>query len=117
MPAMRLRARRLASEETQRKWHEGFLTARQAHARGAVSLIRVEDNSLVWAQEVSDKNRWWGSAASEGHRKVAKRVVDELKGIHQAQLLTYMKLAGIKTGLLMNFNVTKLKNGIKRYVL
>jgi hypothetical protein len=28
-----------------------------------------------------------------------------------------MKLAGIKTGLLMNFNVTKLKDGIKRYVL
>jgi len=28
-----------------------------------------------------------------------------------------MRLAGIKTGLLMNFNVAKLKNGIKRYVL
>jgi hypothetical protein len=33
------------------------------------------------------------------------------------QLLTYMKLAGVKTGLLMNFNVTKLKSGIKRFVL
>ena len=43
--------------------------------------------------------------------------VEQIKGIHQAQLLTYMKLAGIKTGLLMNFNVTKLKDGIKRYVL
>ena len=39
------------------------------------------------------------------------------KGIHEAQLLTYMKLAGIRIGLLINFNVTKLKNGIKRYVL
>jgi len=45
------------------------------------------------------------------------RTVEEIKGIHEAQLLTYMKLAGIKTGLLMNFNVTKLKDGIKRYVL
>ena len=35
----------------------------------------------------------------------------------EAQLLTYMKLAGVKTGLLINFNVTKLKNGIKRFVL
>ena len=45
------------------------------------------------------------------------KAVEEIKGIHEAQLLTYMKLAAIKTGLLMNFNVTKLKDGIKRYVL
>jgi GxxExxY protein len=43
--------------------------------------------------------------------------VEKLLGIHEAQLLTYMKLAGIKIGLLMNFNVTKLKEGIKRFVL
>ena len=43
--------------------------------------------------------------------------VDEIKGIHQAQLLTYMKLAGVNTGLLINFNVTQLKNGIRRFVL
>ena len=45
------------------------------------------------------------------------KAVEEIKGIHEAQLLTSMKLAGIKTGLLINFNVTTLKNGIKRYVL
>ncbi len=43
--------------------------------------------------------------------------VEKLLGIHEAQLLTYMKLAEIKIGLLMNFNVTKLKEGIKRFVL
>ena len=43
--------------------------------------------------------------------------VDEIKGIHEAQLLTYMKLARVKTGLLINFNVTRLKEGIKRFVL
>jgi len=43
--------------------------------------------------------------------------VEEVKGIHVAQLLTYMKLTGIKTGLLMNFNVKQLKDGIKRFVL
>jgi hypothetical protein len=32
-------------------------------------------------------------------------------------LLTYMKPAGVKTGLLINFNVAKLKTGIKRFVL
>jgi GxxExxY protein len=45
------------------------------------------------------------------------KAVEEIKGIHEAQLLTYMKLAGIRIGLLINFNVTKLKDGIKRYVL
>ena len=43
--------------------------------------------------------------------------VDELKGIHEAQLLTYMKLAGIKQGFLMNFNVRRLKQGLKSFVL
>jgi GxxExxY protein len=38
------------------------------------------------------------------------------KGIHEAQLLTYMRLAGVKTGLLINFNVAKLKSGINRFV-
>jgi len=43
--------------------------------------------------------------------------VEELKGIHEAQLLTYMKLARIRTGLLINFNVSRLKVGIRRFVL
>jgi GxxExxY protein len=43
--------------------------------------------------------------------------IDKLTAIHEAQLLTYMKLAVVKTGLLINFNVTKLKEGIKRFVL
>ena len=53
----------------------------------------------------------------EGELIVELKSVQKLAGIHDAQLLTYMKLAGIKTGLLMNFNVTKLKDGIKRFVL
>ena len=43
--------------------------------------------------------------------------VDEIIGIHEAQLLTYMKMTGIKTGLLINFNVCKLIDGIKRFKL
>jgi len=43
--------------------------------------------------------------------------VEAIKGIHAAQLLTYMKLSGVRTGLLINFNVSKLKSGIKRFVL
>ena len=43
--------------------------------------------------------------------------VEQLKGIHEAQLLTYMKLAHIKQGFLFFFNVTLLKNVLKSFVL
>ena len=48
---------------------------------------------------------------------VELKSVEKILPIHQAQLLTYMKLAGIKIGLIMNFNVRFMKNGIKRMVL
>jgi len=43
--------------------------------------------------------------------------VKELQDIHTAQLLTYMRLSKVKLGLLMNFNVRNMQNGIKRYIL
>ncbi|MCD4722159.1 MAG: GxxExxY protein [Desulfobacula sp.] len=43
--------------------------------------------------------------------------VETLKAIHEAQLLTYMKLADIKHGFLINFNVKLLKQGLKSFVL
>ena len=43
--------------------------------------------------------------------------VEALKGIHEAQMLTYMKLAEIKQGFLINFNVKMLKDGLKSFVL
>ena len=42
--------------------------------------------------------------------------VDQLSALHQTQLLTYMRLAKIRHGLLINFNVVRLKDGIKRLV-
>ena len=48
---------------------------------------------------------------------VELKSVDSILPIHQAQLLTYLKLSGIRIGFLMNFNVKYMKNGIKRMVL
>ena len=45
------------------------------------------------------------------------KCVEALLPIHQAQLLTYMRLSRVSLGLIINFNVTKLQNGIKRFVL
>jgi GxxExxY protein len=44
------------------------------------------------------------------------KAVDHLNAIHEAQLLSYLKLSDKKLGLLINFNVTRLKHGIKRFV-
>jgi len=43
--------------------------------------------------------------------------VEKLLPVHEAQILTYMKLGQIHIGLLINFNEKYLKNGIKRFVL
>ena len=44
------------------------------------------------------------------------KACEKIEPIHEAQLLTYLKLTGIKYGLLINFNVPVLKDGIKRIV-
>jgi GxxExxY protein len=41
---------------------------------------------------------------------------DRLEPIHQAQLLTYLKLSNLRVGLLLNFNVSVMKDGIVRVV-
>lgn len=48
---------------------------------------------------------------------VELKSLDQLLRIHEAQILTYMKLAKVKVGLLINFNVEVLRKGIKRFVL
>ena len=51
------------------------------------------------------------------------RVVVELKSVREltpidtAQILTYMRLSGVQLGLLLNFNVFRMKDGIKRYIV
>jgi len=42
--------------------------------------------------------------------------VDRLMSIHEAEMLTYLRLSGHKVGLLMNFNATVLKDGLRRFV-
>jgi len=48
---------------------------------------------------------------------VELKACDSIQPIHEAQVLTYLKLTGIKVGLLINFNVPLLKEGIKRFIL
>jgi GxxExxY protein len=48
---------------------------------------------------------------------VEVKAVDKVMPIHEAQLLTYLKLGGYQLGLLLNFNVLQLRDGIVRRVL
>jgi GxxExxY protein len=47
---------------------------------------------------------------------VELKAVEEMTKVHEAQVITYLKLSGLNLGFLINFNETYLKNGIKRLV-
>ena len=49
-----------------------------------------------------------------GHLVVELKTVEKLHPVHEAQLLSYLKLSGTKIGLLINFNVPVLVQGLKR---
>jgi GxxExxY protein len=51
----------------------------------------------------------------EGLVVVKLKCVEEFSRVHQAQLLSYLKLSGINVGLLLNFHVAHLRDGIKRF--
>jgi len=79
---------------------------------------------LGFAREVHVPVRYKGLALDCGYKVdfvVEHRVVVELKAVegvlpvHEAQLMTYMRLLEIKTGLLINFHVPVLKGGIRRF--
>jgi len=53
----------------------------------------------------------------DGKLIVELKSIDQLLAIHEAQILTYMKLTRVSVGLLINFNFPLLKQGIKRFVL
>jgi GxxExxY protein len=53
----------------------------------------------------------------ENQLLVELKSVEKMLPIHEAQLLTYMKIAKVPIGLLINFNVKQLKMGLRRFVL
>ncbi|HEX4080683.1 MAG TPA: GxxExxY protein [Rhizomicrobium sp.] len=53
----------------------------------------------------------------EGELIIEIKAVERLMPIHEAQMLTYLRLSRCKVGLLMNFNSVSLKDGLRRFVL
>jgi hypothetical protein len=65
--------------DEKRSWHEGWLTTSKDHAVGNVTLVLRSTGAMVWAGEAGDRNLFWGGLARGGQRKVAARLVKELK--------------------------------------
>jgi GxxExxY protein len=53
----------------------------------------------------------------EGKVIIEIKACDDIHPVHEAQLLTYLKLTNIRRGLLLNFNVFLLKDGIRRFII
>jgi GxxExxY protein len=89
-------------------------------------LVReLEQADLRVAQEVVLPVFYRGASIDRGFRLdlvVEDHVVVEIKSVksllpvHSAQILTYLKLSGLKRGLLLNFNVVRLKYGVKSFL-
>ena len=100
----------------------GLLESAYAH-----SLCREFDqNMLAYARQVDLPLNYEGALLDCGYRAdviVDNEVILELKSVerilplHEAQLLTYLRLSRCRIGLLLSFNTVSLKDGIRRRVL
>jgi GxxExxY protein len=73
--------------------------------------------SIVYKGEKIDDDDLVMDIYFPGQLVVELKAVEKLLPIHEAQLLTYLRLSQTHTGLLINFNVRLLKDGLKRMVL
>jgi len=86
----------------------------------------LSHNDVVFRRQVPLPVRYKDVNLDCGYRMdivVAEKLIVELKTVerilpvHEAQLMTYLKLSGLRRGLLLNFNSAVLKDGIRRIVL
>lgn len=92
----------------------------------ACLALELELAGIPSRRQVALPVRYKGLAVPLGFRAdliVAETIVVEVKAVpailpvHEAQLLTYLRLSGLRVGLLMNFHAPRLKDGLKRLVL
>ena len=88
--------------------------------------FELKQNGLAFRRQVSLPVIYKCVRLDCGHRLdiviedqviIELKTVERLMPIHEAQILTYLKLSGIRTGLLLNFNSAILKDGMRRIML
>jgi hypothetical protein len=67
--------------ERDQKWTEGWLTMPRDHADGNIMVVDRASKTMLWASEAGDRSLWKGGLARGGQRKVAERLVGNLKGV------------------------------------
>jgi len=121
------------TEETARKTVDCAFQVHRALGPGLLESVyevclchELHKNGIVFERQVSMPVLYDGLRLDAGLRLdvvVAGCVIVELKAVeqilpvHKAQMLTYLKLSGIRLGLLINFNVPTIKTGIQRIIL
>ncbi len=90
--------------------------ARELSLRGISSRRQVASH-VVYKGEILDEEAYRIDLLVDESIVVELKTVPALLPIHEAQLHTYMKLSGKLLGLLINFHVPLLKDGIKRHVI
>jgi len=110
-----------AALEVHRQLGPGLLES----AYEACLFKELVDRGLTVSRQVALPVHYKGTTVEVGYRLdlvvegevvVELKAVESLQPIHQAQLITYLKLSGYPIGLLINFNVPLLKDGLRRLV-
>ena len=65
----------------QGKLHEGWLSPKGDQSSGNISLVAPKAKTIVWSSEAGDRSLWKGSLSRGGQRKVAERLVNNLKEV------------------------------------
>ena len=90
-----------------------------------ILCIELAEARIPFARQVSIPTEHKGHTIPNTYRAdivvgqdllVELKAVDKLTPIHEAQMVTYLRLSGLPVGLLFNFNVLRLKDGMKRFV-
>ena len=111
-----------AAMEVHRYWGPGLVESIYEKSLA----VELDKRAILYKRQLKLELNYKGVILDEDFRLdlivedkvvVELKVVRELAPLFEAQLLTYMKLTGCRVGLLINFNVPVLKEGIKRLVL
>jgi GxxExxY protein len=88
--------------------------------------IELEEAGIPFESEVMVPVMYRGHTIQMGFRAdivVANAIILEIKAVsalapaHEAQILTYLRMSGIRVGFIMNFHAPRLKDGLRRFVV
>jgi GxxExxY protein len=85
--------------------------------RRADLIVDAEKRYPVVYDGITTALGYYADFAVENKVIVEVKAIEQLLPIHEAQLMSYLKLSGLRVGLLVNFNVTLLKFGTRRRIL